>query len=169
MPRKIIKTGVDEILSAISAAKTEESDAMSFWDPRNKGYHWTNKWKRKRKQVPKAYNSPYARKKRAEEEEKNRLTSERLHRDSVLQEEIDRRNRSEGRSYQGDYAEGWGIDKRSPDPERYTKPEMEFGMDGDFADRTLWTEKLKHAMEKSQMLDQYRKLRILSRFNKNPI
>ena len=46
---------------------------------------------------------------------------------------------------------------------------MEFGIDGDFSDRTLWTEKLKHAMEKSQMLDQYRKLRILSRFNKNPI
>ena len=168
MPRKI-KTGVDEILSAISAAKTREYDAIPFWDPGNKGYHWTNKWSKKRKQVPKTYNSPYARRKRAEEEEKNRLTSERLHRDSVLQEEIDRRNRSEGRSYQGDYTEGWGIDKRSPDPERYTKPEMEFGMDGDFADRTVWTEKLKHAMEKSQMLDQYRKLRILSRFNKNHI
>jgi hypothetical protein len=168
MPRKI-KTGVDEILSAISAAKTQEYEAVPFWDPRNKEYRWTHKWRDKGKQVPKTYNSPYARKKRAEEEEKNRLTWERLRRDNVLQEEIDRHNRSEGHSYQGDYTEGWRIDKRSPDPERYTKPDMEFGIDGDFSDRTLWNEKLKHAMEKSQMIDQYRKLKILSMFNKNPI
>ena len=172
MPRKI-KTGVDEILSAISAAKTREYDAIPFWDPGNKGYHWTNKWSKKRKkragEVPKTYNSPYARRKRAEEEEKNRLTSERLHRDSVLQEEIDRFNRSEGHSYQGDYTEGWSLDKRGPDPQRYIKPEMEFGVDGDFVDRKLWNEKLKHSMEKNQMLDQYRKLRLLAMFNRTSI
>ena len=138
-----------------------------------KEYKFTYKWeidrRGKKKQVPKTYNSPYARRKRAEEEEKNRLTSERLHRDSVLQEEIDRRNRSEGGSYQGDYTKGWEIDKRSPDPERYTKPWMEFGVDGDFSDRKLWDEKLKYAMEKNHYLDQYRKLKILNQFNKNAI
>ena len=168
MPRKI-KTGVDEILSAISAAKTQEYEAIPFWDPRNKEYRWTSKWKKKRKQVPKTYNSPYARRKRAEEEEKNRLEWERMAKDNAIQEEIDRRNRADGNSYQGSYTEGWAIDKRSPDPERYTKPKMEFGADGDFADRKLWNEKLKHAMEKNKMLDQYRKLRILSRFNKTYI
>jgi len=135
-----------------------------------KTYKWTYDWRlnewTKRKQVPKTYNSPYARRKRAEEEEKNRLEWERMAKDNAIQEEIDRRNRADGNSYQGSYTEGWAIDKRSPDPERYTKPKMEFGADGDFADRKLWDEKLKHAMEKNKMLDQYRKLRILSRFNK---
>ena len=169
MPRNTIKTGVDKILSAISAAKTQEYDAIPLGDPRNKGYESTSKWKKKRKQVPKTYNSPYARRKRAEEEEENRLTSERFHRDSVLQEEIDRYNRSEGHRYQGDYTKGWSLDKRSPDPQRYTKPEMEFGVDGDFVDRKLWNEKLKHSMEKNQMLDQYRKLRLLAMFNRTSI
>jgi len=134
-----------------------------------KEYKWSYKWRDKGKQVPKAYNSPYARKKRAEEEEKNRLEWERLGKDEEIQAGIDRLNRSEGRSYQGDYTEGWEMDKRSPDPQRYTKPWTEFGMDGDFADRKLWNEKLKHAMEKNQMIDEYRKLRILDTFNKNAI
>ena len=46
---------------------------------------------------------------------------------------------------------------------------MEFGVDGDFVDRKLWNEKLKHSMEKNQMLDQYRKLRLLAMFNRTSI
>ena len=153
----------EDLINALRKAKWKVEKEYKF------DYKWENKWGNKKKQVPKTYNSPYARRKRAEAREKNQLEWDRFDADSKIQEEIDRLNRSEGRSYQGDYTKGWEMDKRSPDPQRYTKPWTEFGMDGDFADRKLWNEKLKHAMEKNQMLDEYRKLRILDTFNKNAI